>query len=90
MTATITGSLTGQTTVGHASALHSQLKLPDGRCVGDVDSGSLYAEFHRLQISGFRQTLGRVDAIDCYARHLEAIARQAGQVAVNNWLKERA
>ena len=66
---------------------HDDLKLPDGRRVGDCPSHSLASEFDRLKIEGFNHTLGRLSAIELYAATIAAVAKAGADAAVAEWLE---
>jgi hypothetical protein len=85
--AKITPGVTFANDPGWQKSLHDDLRLPSGARVGDVDSGPLYSEFDRLKIPGFRHTLGRLDAIEAYAKHLAAIAKAGADQAVADYLR---
>jgi hypothetical protein len=62
------------------------LVLPDGRRVSEVEHGELYTELDRLQVKGFSHRAGRTDNERAYAQHLAALAQEAGQKAIAEWL----
>jgi hypothetical protein len=64
------------------------LKLTDGRSLGTVAGAELYREFDRLQIPGFNHSLGRLAAIDLYAKHLAAIGRTGADAAIAEYLQK--
>jgi hypothetical protein len=65
-----------------------ELRLPNGQKVSEAEQGFLYGEIARL-VPGFSHNLGRVDAIQKYANHLQAIHDEAGRAAVAAWMAEK-
>jgi hypothetical protein len=65
------------------------LRIPDGRRIGDLSHGEVYAVLSGLGIDGFSHNLGRTDAIAAYSRHLEKIAHAAGEAAIAQWMAEK-
>jgi hypothetical protein len=61
---------------------HDGLKLPDGRSLGTVDNETVRREFDRLKIPGFNHSLGRLAAIELYAKHLAAIGKAGADAAI--------
>jgi hypothetical protein len=64
----------------------NDLRIPDGRKIGDLEHGEVYAVLGSLGIDGFSHNLGRIDAIPKYADHLQSIHDEAGRAAVTAWL----
>jgi hypothetical protein len=73
---------------GSSPALDN-LRIPDGRRIGDLSHGEVYAVLGGLGIDGFNHNLGRADAIAAYSRHLEKIAHAAGEAAIAAWMAEK-
>jgi hypothetical protein len=70
-----------------ASRRHEDLKLPDGRRLGDVKTHELASAFDKLRIPGFHHTMGRSEAILTYAEFVRPIYEAAGEKAVREWLE---
>jgi hypothetical protein len=62
--------------------------LPSGQSIGKTDSDFLRREFTRLAIPGFVPTMGRLAAVELYAKHLGAIGKAGFDGAVAYWLSK--
>jgi hypothetical protein len=76
------------TSFGSTPAL-DDLRVPDGRRIGDLSHGEVYTVLGSLGIDGFNHNLGRTDAIAAYSRLLEKIAHTAGEAAIAQWMAEK-
>jgi len=71
-----------------AAKAHEDLKLPDGRRIGEVKHHELASIFDKLKIPGFSHTLSRSAAIEKYAEHIAPIAKAGADKAVAEWLEK--
>jgi hypothetical protein len=76
------------TSFGTSPALDN-LRVPDGRRVGDLSHAESYSILGGLGIDGFDHRKGLQDNIQAYASHLEKIASEAGQKAISFWMAEK-
>jgi hypothetical protein len=66
----------------------SDLKLPDGRTLGQVDTDSLRREFARLGIDG-AHTFGRNVLCEKYAAKLMEVGEAASEAAIAAFLESK-
>ena len=74
---------------------HDKLALPTardlghGREIGAVETGELYRIFDAIGLAGFSHSLGRAQAVELYAAHLQRIHDFAGGKAITEYLAKR-
>jgi hypothetical protein len=74
------------TSFGSTPALDN-LRVPDGRRVGDLSHAETYSILGGLGIEGFSHNLGRADAVALYGRFLQSIFDEAGQKALDEFFR---
>jgi hypothetical protein len=72
-------------------ALTAQDKLPvfGGQVLGQVPSAELTRWFLQVGVSGVSHEQGRAQNAEAYGRHIEKIAKVAGDKAVSEWLNQQ-
>ena len=78
------------TNPGWGPSHYDDLLLPNGKRVGETESGELYRTFDRLKVPGFDHHLGRIAAIEKFAAEVARVAQKGADEAVARWFKEHA